>query len=231
MAETIAHILEEFRSREIGLPPNFLDRAAFPQPSTPTPAKGFLEAKSLGKDFSQNLVKYGNRSWLAKAMSTGEWRISPASYYSDLSLCKARFDSELEFSTNTAQFQRTEKRVLGIEGEYYHALIGAKVVNIKAATDYYLVCWARGIIYRMFDDFQSDACLIIHDEAEFERRMLKAFPAVTPSWHGTRKTVDYVDPCNPDKPIDIYFAKHFRPVPHSSRLGLSGMEGIRALTL
>ena len=62
----------------------------------------------------------------------------------------------------------------------------------------------------MFDDFHSDACLIIHDEAEFERRLLKAFPAVTPSWHGTRKTVDYIDPCNPDKPIDIYFAKHFR---------------------
>jgi hypothetical protein len=60
------------------------------------------------------------------------------------------------------------------------------------------------------DDFDGDACLIIRDEDEFARRMLKAFYLVNPHWQGTFKNVDHIDPCAPKSPPDVYFTKHFR---------------------
>ena len=208
--ELWTHILEEFCLRAMGMPPDILDPETIPNPTAPIPAKGFLESQSLTKEPSGCLAKYGKRSWLTRTLATGEWRISPASYYSDATHGKAMRDSELEFHFCAANLERTSKPVEEVEGEYYHTLKDIFAIDIKAATDYYLVCLARGLIYRMFDDFDADACLIIHNEDEFVQRMLRAFAAINPRWFGTFKTVDYIDPCMPRMPIDVYFAKHFR---------------------
>ncbi|MGA2085236.1 MAG: hypothetical protein ABSG60_06950 [Terracidiphilus sp.] len=208
--ELWTHIIEEFGSREMGMPPDILDPETIPNPTAPIPAKGFLESQGLKKELSGCLVKYGKRSWLTRTLAKGEWRISPASYYSDATLSKARRDSELEFHIRAANLEKTSKPVEGMEGQYYHVLKDVFAIDIKAATNYYLVCLARGLIYRMFDDFDADACLIIHNEDEFVRRMLRAFAAINPRWFGTFKAVDYIDPCMPRLPIDVHFAKHFR---------------------
>jgi hypothetical protein len=208
--ELWTHIIEEFGSRGMGLPPNCLDRETVPMPTAPTPAKGFLESKNMKLDTSCCLTKYGDRSWLIKTMETGEWRLSPASFYSGAALNKARQDSELDFHISVANLEKTSIPVNEIGGEYYHIIKGIFAIDIKAARDYYLACLARGLVYRMFDDFNADACLIIHDEVEFCRRMFKAFADVNPNWYGTLRAVDYVDPCMPKLPMNVYFAKHFR---------------------
>jgi len=208
--ELWAHVIEEFGRRGLGIPTNALDRETMPRPSAPTPAKGYLESRRFNLDFPRCLTKYGSRSWLGKTLETGEWRVSPASYYSDTSLNKARRDSELEFPIRIARFEKTTRPLEDWDGEYYHQFVGVIEWVMKAPSDYYLVCMARGLIFRMFDDFGSDACLVIHNEKEFARRMLTAFDAVNPQWFGTFRAVDYIDPCMPKPPIDIRFAKHFR---------------------
>jgi hypothetical protein len=208
--EMWAHMIEEFGRRGMGMPTGAIDRETAPRPSAPTPAKGYLESQRLQTDLSRRLIKYGNREWLRNTLATGEWRISPASYYSSNILNKARRDSELEFPIRVAHLEKTTSTVEGIDGEYYHRLVGTINADMKAPSDYYLVCLARGLIYRMFDDFGSDACLIVQDEKEFTRRMLVAFSAINPDWFGTFRAGDYIDPCMPKPPIDIRFAKHFR---------------------
>ena len=208
--EMWSHVVEEFGRRGKGLREDAIDREALPRPSAPSPAKGYLESQKLGRDVSHCLVKYGNRAWLRTTLETGNWRVSPASFYSDTNLDKARKDSELEFPIRAAILGKTSMPVEGIEGEFYHELKGEFQRDVKAPSDFYLVSLARGLIYRMFDDFHSDACLIVHNEKEFTRRMLLAFDSANPSSFGTFRHVDYVDPYLPKPPIDIRFVKHFR---------------------
>jgi hypothetical protein len=208
--EIWTHILEEFALRRMRLPEKCIDPETLPNPTAPIPAKGYMESRESKSDLSRTLVKYGNKGWLANALATGEWLVSPASYYSDPSLGHARYDSELEFSMSLPMFEQTTKPVEGIENGYYYNLKDVFTLNVRAATDYYLVSLARGLIYRMFDDFRSDACLIIHDEVEFKRRMFSAFMAIKPGGLGECRAVDYIDPCMPKKVADVYFVKHFR---------------------
>jgi len=209
--ELWTHVLEEFGRRAMGMPADCLDRDTMPRPTAPTPAKGFVESQKLTNiDKSRCLVKFGNKSWLKTTVETGEWRVSPASYYSREDNNKARRDSELELPIKAAELQKTQRPVAEIPGEFYHRLGRVASIDCKAATNYYLVSLARGLIYRMFDDFHADACLIIRDEDEFARRMLRAFSSAQPRWFGTFKAVDYIDPCNPKELPDVYFSKHFR---------------------
>jgi hypothetical protein len=209
--ELWTHVAEEYALRRMHLPANCIDPNTIVRPTAPAPAKGHLEGQSLGKDdLSRKLTKYGNRSWLEAALATGEWLVSPASYYSDAALGYARHDSELEQSVSVALFERTSRPVEGIADEYHHTIKDVFTITLTAATDYYLVSLARGLIYRLFDDFHSTACLIIHDESEFIRRMQTAFAAEMPKWIGECQPVEYIDPCLPPWPIDIYFSKDFR---------------------
>lgn len=205
------HVLEEYALRRMHLPPDCIDPRTIPTPTAPVPAKGYLEGQSLKMDLSGKLTKYGNKTWLDKTLATGEWLISPASYYSDASLGYARHDSELELLVFMALFEKTSRPIEGIANGYYHVNKGVLTMKVNAPTDYYLVSLARGLVYRMFDDFRSNACLIIHNEAEFSRRMQNAFAAAIPNWHGECKPAIYIDPCMPPlPPIDIHFSKDFR---------------------
>jgi hypothetical protein len=208
--EIWTHILEEFALRGMGLPGKCIDPAFMPKPTAPIPAKGSTESIGRAGTLTNALMKYGNKEWLAKTLATGEWLISPASYYSDPALGHARYDSELEFSIYLPTFEPTMRPIPGIEGMYYDTLKDVHIFSTRAGSDYYLVSLARGLIYRMFDDFHSDSCLIIHDEMEFKRRMLGAFGKAKPGWFGNCRVVDYIDPCMPKNAPDIYFAKHFR---------------------
>lgn len=208
--EMWSHVVEEFGRREMGLRGDVIDHETMPHPCAPSPPKGYLETQKLGRDVSGCLVKYGNRAWLRNTLEMGDWRVSPASFYSDTNLDKARKDSELEFPIRAAILGKTSMPVEEIDGEFYHELRGEYERHIRAPSDFYLVSLARGLIYRMFDDFHSDACLIINNERGFIRRMLVAFESVSPGSFGTFRTVDYVDPYLPKPPIDIRFVKHFR---------------------
>ena len=208
--EIWTHTLEEFALRGMELPAKCIDPSIMPKPTAPIPAKGSMESKGRAGSLTNALMKYGNKEWLAKTLATGEWLISPASYYSDPALGHARYDSELEFSVYLQTFEPTMKPVPVIEGRYYDTLKDVHIWSTRAGSDYYLVSLARGLIYRMFDDFHSDSCMIIHDEVEFRQRMLRAFEKAKPGWWGNYRTVDYIDPCLPKNAPDIYFAKHFK---------------------
>jgi hypothetical protein len=208
--EIWTHILEEFALRRMSLPADCIDLKTSPIPTAPNPAKGFIESRSIKGDLSNALVKYGNRHWLSTTLKTGNWQVSPASSYSDASLEAARQDSELEFSMQFPCFEETSVPVEGIEGSFHHDFKGAYTIQTRATTDYYLVSLARGLIYRMFDDFHADACLIIRDEDRFRKQMLKAFSCARPAWLSECRPVDYLDPCMPARITDVYFTKHFR---------------------
>src|SRR6266853_4020547 len=78
-------------------------------------------------------------------------------------------------------------------------------------TDYYVYCFSDLFDFRLFDDFEGDACLVINNPKQFTDRLLCAGFQKFPDWLAQVDTVDYLDPLR-TKPGTIrpFFSKHFR---------------------
>jgi hypothetical protein len=88
------------------------------------------------------------------------------------------------------------------------------ITRTSHTSDYYVSCLTKQLDPRLFDDFQSDCCIIVHEPAEFARRMFKSARTLLPSWHGVFRDVHYIDPYRPppDNPEDfgVFCSKNFR---------------------
>jgi hypothetical protein len=208
--ELWTHILEEYGFRGMGMPGDLIEHVALPKPTAPEPAKGTRELETRGLNPTGKLIKYGNSQWLNETLKTGKWRISPASYYASTDLCAARKDSELELKFRIPEFVRHPLATEELNEEHPDHLRAVRDMRVTADADYYVACFARTFIHRLFDDFSSDSCLIVMDEKVFIERMMNAFSTFRPRWSGAYRRVDYVDPVLPRALPDIFFAKHFR---------------------
>jgi len=215
--ERVSHVQEEMALRGIGFPAGFMKDASVPKPSFPDEPRAQRLVRDLGPQLAghQYVVKLGKSKDLEPALKEGRWRISPASTYAaaDPSLSVAQRDTELEMNVYLpkSRLKFWDGKTGKFKGE------GETVGNItrtSRASDYYVSCLTKQLDPRLFDDFQADCCIIVHDPTEFARRMFVAAKKLLPSWHGIFRDVRYVDPYlpPPDDPQDfsVFCSKDFR---------------------
>lgn len=208
------HILEEASLRDIGLPKkdNFsLD--TFPKATWPKAPRAATAID--GKKLSEGsfLVKYGQKKYLNRMYNEGQIRISPASFYKNPSLNTAINDDESVLSVALHPDKATISHINNKTGKESRILpVGNITTTFSLITNYYVYCMAHVYDFRLFDDFEADACIIIHDVKAFLSRLDKVFKSAEGNWSFMTNQVRYVDPLNPprEQDIDVFFCKHFR---------------------
>ena len=158
---------------------------------------------------SPYFVKYGKLADLKKLRDEGEIRLRPASDYSDPSLNLAIRDEELE--TVVGLPVGTRLKMQCDNGEYQELPIAGRIFSRKKSeTDFYIYCTAAKYDHRLFDDFDSDACLLVHEPKGFVRKIVEACKQSHSDWLFAEKMVCYYDPLRLDRIDDIPLSKHFR---------------------
>lgn len=211
--ELFEHALEEYRRRGIEPPPGFLKGAQVPNPAQPVSSaalKAVSEAR-LAPD-GTSLVKLGRRQHISNFYERSELRIAPASAYADPSLNSAIRDDELALS---AFGQQSEVVIPAFDEagalKFATKPRGNLTYTSRERTNYYVQCMATKLDARLFADFGYDACLIIHDHEEFERRLVKAVESHLPGWLGGAGPVSYLDPFNCKRDdMDVFIGKHLK---------------------
>ena len=207
------HVLEEYGSRG-GLPPIDLSDMPFPNPTAPDLPKAVeaLKAIQIPKP-GQALVKLGKREYMRELYEKGRIRIAPASSYSDPSLNHAIKDDELQFDRITPGSEFTITVFDQKTGKPKGNIKPTSEITSRSAldTNYYVYCMTHSLDYRLFDDFEADACVIIRDPAAFKIRLQEAVRGQLPNWVDWDDLVTYIDPyLHPKGGIDLFFSKHFR---------------------
>jgi hypothetical protein len=208
------HILEEFALRDKWVRDGFLKNT--PVPIATWPAIPRAVRATAGRQFEPGkcLFKFGKQEHLKQALSQGKIRLASASSLSDPSLNYAIRDDELSFSIHMpakdAWLQQLDERTFKPIGEHIK-LLGNMSFKHRVPTDYYVYCLSVCFDFRLFDDFQADACLVVSDPKAFIDRLLCAGFEKFPSWFARVDTVDYLDPLRTGRgSIRAFFSKHFR---------------------
>ena len=205
------HLHEEYLLRGQQLPP----RAGLhiPTPTAPgePPPSAALNGILLPRP-GQALVKLGKRAYMQDLFERGRIRLVPASSYSDPSLNHAIRDDELKLdrvmpgSETTITFCDEETSM-----PQHVKPIGDVTSTVSLATDYYVYCMTHTLSYRLFDDFEADACVIIRDPKAFYSRLQGAVQAKLSGWLDWNKPVQYIDPyLHNERDVNLIFSKHFR---------------------
>jgi len=93
-----------------------------------------------------------------------------------------------------------------------HILNGRGAARYTISTDdYYAYCTAGVFSHRLYQDFEADACLIIHEPRRFVADLAKAAGSVLPGYTFGTSGVRYVDPLvAPPTAVPVQVIKHFR---------------------
>ena len=158
---------------------------------------------------SPYFVKYGKLAELKELHDEGQIWIRPASGYSDPSLNLAIRDKELETVVGLPVGTRLERQ--NDNGEYQEIPIAGRIfATKKSETDFFIYCTAAKYDHRLFDDFNSDACLLVHEPNGFGMMIVEACKQGYSDWLFAEKMVCYYDPLRFNGIEDISFSKHFR---------------------
>lgn len=213
-----SHLLEESRLRTGSLQGLFVKHglrdALAPKPTSPNPpaSKAVLRI-SQEQTKLRRLFKFGNRKWMRALLDHGQIRVAPASIYNDSSLGPAIADDELSYDLATAAFNDDilslhpfQTRLIDVFGEPKPA-----PRRLAMETNYYVWCASFGLRLRLFDDFEADSVLVIHDAGEFSRRLIQAIRNPLHGWRFTPCAVHYFDPYHPSAETrNVFACKHFK---------------------
>lgn len=158
--------------------------------------------------------RYGRLEHMTALRERGEVLLRPASCYSAGSLDSARRDDELVLRTYVCPHDYdlglVDRRLRKHHPErcFIH-------LDHEKPTDFFMLCLTAGFEIRLFADFGANACLVIHDQGEFERRLTAGFREALPGWGLHFAQARYVDPYHmpmvlDDDGADLAFWKHFR---------------------
>jgi len=178
---------------------------------------------------SPYFVKYGKLAELKELHDEGQIWIRPASGYSDPSLNLAIRDKELETIVGLPVGTRLERQ--NDNGKYQEIPIAGRIFATKTSeTDFYIYCTAAKYDHRLFDDFKSDACLLVHEPKSFAMKIVEACKQGYSDWLFAEKMVCYYDPLRPNRIEDIPLSKHFRFwYQHEYRIVLKPKDPIKRL--
>lgn len=156
----------------------------------------------------QYLVKFGKKEHLCQMKDIGSIRINAASFYNDSSLNLAVQDDELSQTTMLPKGTTIKKQ--NNNGEY-EEIKGVKSLSVtnKYTTDFYVYCMGTNYQHRLFDDFNTNACLLIYDVPKFLDRFLRSIRKDYSNWQLKSGNIKYYDPFFPKPSLDIPFNKHF----------------------
>jgi hypothetical protein len=209
-------VMEECLLRQCH-PPNPIDgaklKAAIFNASNPAPnAMSAINKWGLGS--RPYLLKFGDPVWLTEFFESGMVRVSSASYYDSTDHNHARRDTERSRTVyphpanpNIPQFLKSIGQTL-CEGE-----VCSRVV-IESPTDYYLYSLSMKYSQRLFHDFNSTACLVIHDPLCFLSRLgLGVTAHLGEGWAHSIGWVSYYDAVRVN-PASIEVT-HYKPFSHA----------------
>ena len=205
------HMLEECVLRGQGMPP--ATDLRIPTPTSPAQPAVVVALKEVYLPHpGQALIKLGQREHMKAFFERGQLQISPASTYKDPSLNYALQDDELKFDRVRPRSEVTIRYLDKEAGETRDIDLTADVTNtVSLATDYYVYCMTHTLSYRLFEDFEADACVIIRDPKAFCSRLQEVVHAHLLGWLGWNRPVQYIDPyLHNERHIDLIFSKHFR---------------------
>jgi hypothetical protein len=208
------HILEELALRGQWVRDGFLKNTPIPIPTWPAIPRAVRATAGRHFEPGKCLFKFGKQEHLKQALTEGKVRLASASSLSDPSLNYAIRDDELSFSIHLAAkdswIQAVDERTFESIGKRIKVL-GGMSFKYATPTDYYVYCLSVCFDFRLFDDFQADACLVVNDPKQFIERLLCAGFEKFPSCFAKVDTVDYLDPLR-TKPgsVRAFFSKHFR---------------------
>lgn len=221
--EKFTHVLEEMQLRHGPYPAGFRREMHSPQNEPFPNFVSDLAKKAAAKMASQNLkrgdvfIKFGKREHMEALYEAGALRIQPASFFLNKSHNPAIRDDELSLDFSFA-LSRDEivKLVKNPEDVGQNIRDQRMDVSLRCPTDYWLYCLTNSIEPRLFVDFNSDACVIIHDREAFGE-MLGVASALNSSLLNTTMrngNALYIDPFFPSKEVVspnmfIPLAKHF----------------------
>lgn len=188
------HVHEEYVSRG-SFSPNLAD-VTFPKPTAPNLPKSILSLRKVEiPKPGKALIKLGKRVHMQELYEFGRIRIAPARSYSDPSLNYAIGDDELNLVRVMPGAEVTITFLDKQTGEPRSAKpIGDVTNTITLETNYYVYCMTHTLNYRLFDDFESEACVIVRDAEKFSIRLLNAMQEKLPNWVDWNQSVQYIDP-------------------------------------
>ena len=214
-----SHLLEESRLRtghhqglfiRHGLRDVSIPRSTSPEP----PASEAVLRISREQTGHRKLLKFGQRKWMHALLNHGRIRIAPASMYQDPSLGPAIADDELSYDLATTAFDADilsldpfQTRLADAFGEPATA-----PRRLTMETNYYVWCASLALRPRLFGDFNdADTVLVLHDVAEFTRRLIQAIRDPLDGWQFTPCAVHYFDPYHPSQQTrNVFACKHFK---------------------
>ncbi|MGE4455870.1 MAG: hypothetical protein AB7E13_02920 [Arcobacteraceae bacterium] len=117
------------------------------------------------------LYRFGEKQWIEKAFNEGSFFIKPAISYISDTYDNARKDNEHLFEQNMMK-----EKNLNIHSSYCNSIkpISCKKVNFDMNINKYILCMSYCYDERLYTEFNVDACLIIHNPIEFEKRLTNA---------------------------------------------------------
>jgi len=190
-------LLEEYILR-FGPYPRGFETLSFAEIGFPDPRSARIRAAMsamAGRRFEDGkyLVKYGKRAHLQDMLRTGTVRITPASLLADTSFSDAIRDTELTMSRWLHQ-PRLGQIYPNLEPPVRDLVVDGSVVTSRTSEDFYLFCLSASYDACLFDDFNADACVIIHDPVAFRDQLVwQAHRALSARGH-VFGAVTYVDP-------------------------------------
>jgi len=203
----ITHIQEEIGIRSIGLQVPFV-------PPYRKVGRAAELWDPLNLRYGSYLLKFGKREHVHSLFTKGLIRLAPAETYNDPKLSYAIADDERRF------IQESIGGSIGIPPNGDLRIPQEKWINapilgtLKTIQNYtgqaYMACFARRYDYRLFEDFEYDACMVIRDPLRFLKKMKDVAESLPPGFQFYFDNVQYRDPFQPKRDNDVLYTKHFK---------------------
>lgn len=159
------------------------------------------------------LIKFGDPKWLRLALESGKFLISPASFYEKAEHNHARRDEEL---TRLITPNPRDPRLPRFLASQNLAIPPGKVVGnftVKAKWDYYLFSLSATYSSRLFGDFSTSGCLVIHNPSLFIGKLTDTINKLLRGWESHMGLITYYDPVRVDP--SVVDARYFKPFRHA----------------
>jgi hypothetical protein len=142
--------------------------------------------------------KFGQAEWINALVTSGEIRLSPASYYNSPGLGGARYDDELRIRTEITPYDHDLGLIPPVLNDRFPTRRWA-TIRYSKPSDHYIYCVTCEFNFRYFIDFRTveapaNCCAIISDQGEFENRIIAAVQMALPTWNLSFECAKYVDP-------------------------------------
>lgn len=135
------------------------------------------------------LYRYGKKQWIEKTLIEGSFQIKPAIYYLEEENNQARKDNELIFESKIKK--ELNPTVKTLQGQTIEVIGDILQIFTDRNINKYILCMSYAYDERLYDAFESDACLVIKDVIEFEKRLESAIVSLNRDFYCIGNRVSY----------------------------------------